>query len=178
MFSCEFCKIYIKKQTDSSTGAFLWILRNFQEHLFSQNTSGGCFWRLTKSQIRSQGCVPLLKLRTDDQVIWTCIGNGFFICTSHFVTRKYFIVKDNEFRLDRNLIRPLGYIRTGAVFLQGSLLERNSQNLSWNYGTSIYIHVQHEKERACREKILFFAFKQIRAYFSKLGYYFPVIKKR
>ena len=35
------CK-FIKK--DSNTGAFLWNLRNFLEHLFLQNTSGGCFW--------------------------------------------------------------------------------------------------------------------------------------
>ena len=25
-------------------GAFLWILQNFQKHLFLQNTYGGCFW--------------------------------------------------------------------------------------------------------------------------------------
>ena len=29
----------------SGTGAFLWILRNFSEHLFSKNASRGCFWR-------------------------------------------------------------------------------------------------------------------------------------
>ena len=28
---------------DSGTGVFLWILQNLQEHLFLQNTSGGCF---------------------------------------------------------------------------------------------------------------------------------------
>ena len=28
----------------SGTGVFLWILWNFQEHIFLQNTSGGCFW--------------------------------------------------------------------------------------------------------------------------------------
>ena len=28
---------------DSGTGVFQWILRNFWEHLFLQNTSGGCF---------------------------------------------------------------------------------------------------------------------------------------
>ena len=33
-----------------STGVFLWILRNFQEQLFSWNTSGGCFW---KTKIRN-----------------------------------------------------------------------------------------------------------------------------
>ena len=30
-------------QGSPGTGDFLWILRNFQEHLFLQNTSGGCF---------------------------------------------------------------------------------------------------------------------------------------
>ena len=33
---------WLKK--DSSTGVFLWILWNFQEQLFLQNNSGGCFW--------------------------------------------------------------------------------------------------------------------------------------
>ena len=28
----------------SGTGVFLWILWNFQEHVFLQNASGGCFW--------------------------------------------------------------------------------------------------------------------------------------
>ena len=28
---------------DSGTGVFHWILWNFWEHLFAQNTSGGCF---------------------------------------------------------------------------------------------------------------------------------------
>ena len=34
---------FIKKR-DSGTCVFLWILRNFEEHLFLQNTSGGCFY--------------------------------------------------------------------------------------------------------------------------------------
>ena len=29
---------------DSNTGAFLWILQNFQVQLFLWNTSDGCFW--------------------------------------------------------------------------------------------------------------------------------------
>ena len=40
-----------------------------------------------------------------------------------------FIIKDNEFRLGRSLFRLLGYIRMGVVFLEGSLLQRNSQDL-------------------------------------------------
>ena len=31
---------------DSNTSVFLQLLRNFLEHLFLQNTSGGCFWYL------------------------------------------------------------------------------------------------------------------------------------
>ena len=34
-------QLYWKR--DSSRGVFLWILQNFQEHLFLKNTSGGCF---------------------------------------------------------------------------------------------------------------------------------------
>ena len=30
---------------DSGTGVFLSTLRNFHDHLFLQNTSGGCFWK-------------------------------------------------------------------------------------------------------------------------------------
>ena len=30
---------------DSNTGVYLWELQNFYEHLFLQNTSGGCFWK-------------------------------------------------------------------------------------------------------------------------------------
>ena len=30
---------------DSGTSVFLWILGNFYEHLFLQNTSNGCFWK-------------------------------------------------------------------------------------------------------------------------------------
>ena len=41
----------------------------------------------------------------------------------------YFIIKDNEFRLGRSLFRLLGYIRMGVVFLQGFLLQCNSQDL-------------------------------------------------
>ena len=29
---------------DSGTGVFVWVLRNFQEHLLFQNTPSGCFW--------------------------------------------------------------------------------------------------------------------------------------
>ena len=35
-------QIYEKRV--SGTGVFLWILRNFEEHLLLQNTSGGTFW--------------------------------------------------------------------------------------------------------------------------------------
>ena len=34
------------------TGVFLWILRKFEEHLFLQNTSGGCFWRNLRLRLR------------------------------------------------------------------------------------------------------------------------------
>ena len=40
---------------DSKTGAFLWNLRNFQEHLFSENTSGGCFWNYNDMKLVKSG---------------------------------------------------------------------------------------------------------------------------
>ena len=33
------------------TGVFLWILRNFQECLFLQNTSGGCFCKMCQNTV-------------------------------------------------------------------------------------------------------------------------------
>ena len=36
-------KLQLYEKRDFGTGVFLWILRNFSEHLFLQNTSGGCF---------------------------------------------------------------------------------------------------------------------------------------
>ena len=34
---------YLLKR-DSNSGVFLWILRNFQEHLFWKTSANGCFW--------------------------------------------------------------------------------------------------------------------------------------
>ena len=37
--------LQLYEKRGSGTGAFLWILRNFWEHLFLKNTSDGCFWQ-------------------------------------------------------------------------------------------------------------------------------------
>ena len=58
----------IKK--DSSEGVFLWILRNFQEHLFSQNTSRGCFCKVFSSVILSQLDNEFEWILMD--LVWTC----------------------------------------------------------------------------------------------------------
>ena len=34
---------FIKRRV-SGTGVLLWILQNFEEHLFLKNASGGCFY--------------------------------------------------------------------------------------------------------------------------------------
>ena len=44
-------QLYLKR--DSGTGVFLWILRNFYEHLFLQNTSGGCFFKAAKRILKT-----------------------------------------------------------------------------------------------------------------------------
>ena len=36
----------------SVRGVFLWVLRNFYEHFFLQNTSGRCFWYLKRELLR------------------------------------------------------------------------------------------------------------------------------
>ena len=33
---------------DTGTGVFLWILRNFKEHLFYKTPPGDCFWKLLR----------------------------------------------------------------------------------------------------------------------------------
>ena len=43
---------------DSDTGVFLWILQNFQEHLFLQHTSGAYFWWFNTSYIRNETMEP------------------------------------------------------------------------------------------------------------------------
>ena len=52
-------QFYWKSLWHSGTGIFLWILRNFWEHLFSQNISGGCFYFVTK---KPQNSIPCRKL--------------------------------------------------------------------------------------------------------------------
>ena len=42
---------------DSRTGAFLWILRNFSEHLFLRNTSGGCLWKTENGFLIAYMCL-------------------------------------------------------------------------------------------------------------------------
>ena len=42
-------QLYLKRV--SGTDVFPWILRNFQEHLFLQNISGGCFWLETVASL-------------------------------------------------------------------------------------------------------------------------------
>ena len=40
-------RLYEKR--DSGTGAFLWILRNFKEHLFYRTLPDNCFWLNTRT---------------------------------------------------------------------------------------------------------------------------------
>ena len=46
--------LQLYEKGDSGTGVFLWILRNFKEHLFLQNTSSGCFcWSFLLKAVNS-----------------------------------------------------------------------------------------------------------------------------
>ena len=51
MLETLFDKVAILKtllKKDFNTCVFPWNLQNFYEHLFLQNSSSGCFWRLTR----------------------------------------------------------------------------------------------------------------------------------
>ena len=43
-FSLESCRPATLLKTDSNTGVFLWILRDFYKHLFRRRSANGCFW--------------------------------------------------------------------------------------------------------------------------------------
>ena len=68
VFLCLRPATFFKKR-DSSTCVFLWILQNFLEHLFLQNTSGGCF-------PKRLGCVRPTRDYLQDK--------NFFLCWRHF----------------------------------------------------------------------------------------------
>ena len=57
---------------DSNTGAFLWNLRKFYEHLFLQNTSGGCFWDL---------CGSLC----GEVMLWLFVYLSYLLSKCHFI---------------------------------------------------------------------------------------------
>ena len=44
LYSQESCRPVALLKTDSETGVFFWILRNFSEHLFRRTSANGCFW--------------------------------------------------------------------------------------------------------------------------------------
>ena len=43
-YSQESCRLATLLKTDSSTGVFLWILRDLKENLFQRKSADGCFW--------------------------------------------------------------------------------------------------------------------------------------
>ena len=60
--------LHLSLKRDSSTGFFLWILRNFWEHLILQNSSGGCFW---VSQFNIKFHLPIVSSdATETQGLW------------------------------------------------------------------------------------------------------------
>ena len=49
LLACNFIK------RDSNKDVFLWNLQHFQEHLFLQNTSSGCFWKIYLDRSAEKG---------------------------------------------------------------------------------------------------------------------------
>ena len=59
---------FVKK--DSGTGVFLWILRNFLEHLFLQNTSGGCFCQFYYASMIWMFCRQDFDIKSSKDTQW------------------------------------------------------------------------------------------------------------
>ena len=69
LFFNKVAGLHFSLKRDSSTGFFLWILRNFWEHLILQNTSGGCFW---VSQFNIKFHLPIVSSdATATQRLWS-----------------------------------------------------------------------------------------------------------
>ena len=71
-------KVFLK--IPQTKGVILWILGNFQKHLFSWNTSGGCFWKAKSRSSRLEVFCKKVVLRN------FAILTGKHLCQSLFLT--------------------------------------------------------------------------------------------
>ena len=86
---------FIKKETLAQVGIFLWILRNLQEHLFLQNTSGGYFWYSHVCQHLFKGGLSPSK----KNCVICLIGSPLKVIknASYFILKALFVLKIFKF---------------------------------------------------------------------------------
>ena len=116
-----YCKIHFQKQLSSvhrcflCHRSFLWILWNFKENFFSQNTYSGCFWHL--HQLRSpililyvinqklrREYVQFLSMVEQKEFIFTCIFLRIVTISLSSFKYKCDIVFSGFLLLDQSLI--------------------------------------------------------------------------
>ena len=71
-------KVFLK--IPQTKGVILWILWNFQKHLFSWNTSGGCFWKAKSRSSRLEVFCKKAVLQSFAKF------TGKYLCQSLFFT--------------------------------------------------------------------------------------------
>ena len=96
--SCSVKKMFLKILQNSQCflwhRSFLWTLRHFKEHLFSQNTFSGCFWHLHESRFSILNTV----YNKSAAEAWICLvsfygGAKDFIFTCIFLKIITFFIK-------------------------------------------------------------------------------------
>ena len=61
-YSQESCRLATLLKTDSSTGVFLWILRDLKENLFQRTSADCCFWFFKRATEQRWATASVLSL--------------------------------------------------------------------------------------------------------------------
>ena len=97
-FQASGLQLYYKRDPD--TGVFLWILRNFEEHLFLQNTSGGCFYNFAgfTSKFRCLSRTYLCLVVSASYLFVRCRSSRLRYSVKKGVLRKFAKLKGKQLR--------------------------------------------------------------------------------
>ena len=82
---CNFVK------RNSNTGVFLWILRNFEEHIFYRTSPGDCFWKHSWV-VTNLSVARIITKQLLWRLTWTCSRNCYQLaetgrwCTTRFIS--------------------------------------------------------------------------------------------
>lgn len=115
----------------SSTGVFLWVLSNFQEHLFWKSSANGCFWLLRYSIMSQDSLVFYLLFLFYVRVLHVfhyenCFAGNYSV--RHYKCEFYCYFGSSFFSLIAI------YLCKRYVFLvsiQAPLIRRRSKEVDW-----------------------------------------------